>query len=74
MTGWVLTEQQIRNKVIELFDMCNKARLDMWIISGVETGVLDADLIRRAMNEELPRRSHEVQRFWLLANRHGRWN
>ena len=70
-----LTEQQIRDKVIELLDLCNQRRMDMWIMSGVTAGVLDASLVAKVLVEEIDRREHDVKRFWKGAcNCHGQLN
>jgi diketogulonate reductase-like aldo/keto reductase len=60
-----LTEDATRRKVIELLEMCNSNRMDMWTYSGIKTGVLDADVVQRVMKEEVGRRSHQVQMYWL---------
>lgn len=60
-----LDEAQHRAKIIELLDGMSQVRMDVWISSGVLAGVLDGETIERVMNEELPRRSHEVQEFWM---------
>lgn len=59
-----LDDAAIRAKVIELYDRCDLTRM---LASGIAAGVLDPDLVERAMIEELPRRSHDVQRYWLGA-------
>lgn len=65
MTGdFVLTEREIRAKVIELFDMCNAIRMNLWFTSGVDAGVLDPRIVGQVMIEELPLRSQQVQRYW----------
>lgn len=70
-----LDEAQTRAKVIELLELCNSRRMDVWVWSGVSTGTLDVDIISRAMLEELPKRSHEVQRYWKgTCNCHGQLN
>ena len=70
-----LPEAAIRAKVIELLDMCNQARLDMWTYSGITAGVLDAEVVERVLNEEMPNRSHDVQTYWLgPCNCHGKLN
>lgn len=60
-----LTEDAVRAKVIELLEMCNSNRMDVWAISGIRAGVLDADIVERVMSEEIGRRSHQVQTYWL---------
>lgn len=62
--AWRLNEEQTRAKAIELLDMCNSNRLDAWIFSGISAGVLDADLVEKVLNEELHRRSPDVQHYW----------
>lgn len=62
-----LTEDQHRAKIIELLDRMSQTRMDMWIVSGIEAGVLDSEVIERVLAEEVGRRSHEVQAFWLGA-------
>lgn len=62
--AWKLTEPQIRAKAIELLDMCNAARMDAWIYSGVTAGVLDADLLAHVLIDEIPRRARDVQVYW----------
>lgn len=75
MSDWRLTEGQTRAKVIELLDGCNQQRMDVWMFSGITAGVLDAEVVETVLNEELWRRSHEVQRYWLGAcNCHGQLN
>jgi len=59
-----LDEDQIRAKVIELLDRKNLGRMNMWISSGVLAGVLDSDIVERVMNEEINRRSLDVQLYW----------
>lgn len=60
-----LTEDQIRRKVVELFDHCNMVRMNMWLSSGVIAGVLDADVVERVMVDEIERRSQHVREYWL---------
>lgn len=75
MSEWKLTEEQTRTKIAELLDLCNDARMNMWMFSGITAGVLDGDLVEKLAIEELPKRSHEVQRYWLGAcNCHGQLN
>lgn len=62
-----LDDAAIRAKVIELYDRCDLTGMNLWLASGIVSGVLDPDLAERAMIEELPRRSHDVQRYWLGA-------
>lgn len=61
----VLPEAAVRAKVIELLNMCNPRRLDVWLDSGIRAGVLDAALVERCLNEEIVQRSPEVKAFWL---------
>lgn len=61
---WMLTEDEIRAKVIELLDYMSQARMDLWIETGVLTGVLDAGLVEKCLNEEIHTRSLEVKQFW----------
>lgn len=63
--AWKLTEEQMRAKVIELLDGRNQARMDLWTFSGTLAGVIDGEIYERVMSEEIPRRSHDVQVFWL---------
>ena len=60
-----LTEDQIRAKVIELYDRCDQRRMDLWLFSGIRAGVIDADIAEKVMNEEIHRRSKLVREFWL---------
>lgn len=60
-----LTEEQTRAKVVELLDMRNLARFNMWVESGILTGVLDSCLVERVMNEEIGNRSLDVQLYWM---------
>jgi hypothetical protein len=70
-----LTEDQHRAKLIELLDRMSDRRMNLWIVTGTLSHVLDGDLIERLMREEIPRRSHEVQRYWLgMCNCHGQLN
>lgn len=61
----VLPEAAVRAKVIELLNMCNRRRLDMWLDSGVRAGVLDIAVVERCLNEEILQRATEVKAYWL---------
>lgn len=65
--AWVLTEEEIRTKVRELLDYMSQDRMDVWIFSGVTSGVLDPDLVEKCLNEELHTRSLEVKAYWFDA-------
>ena len=60
-----LSEEAVRAKVIELFDSMNEVRMNMWLVSGVANGVLDPSITENIMAEEIFRRSHTVQMYWL---------
>lgn len=60
-----LDETAIRAKVIELYDGRNVTRMNLWLTSGLFAEVLDADLVARVMQEELPLRAPAVQDYWL---------
>lgn len=64
---YVLTEAEIRAKVIELLDYMSQERMDVWIYSGTLSGALDVDLVEKCLNEELQTRSLEVKAFWFDA-------
>lgn len=75
MSDYRLSEDAIRAKVIELLDMCNANRMDIWALSGITAGVLDADVVTRVLVEEMGSRSHEVQMYWFgSCNCHGQMN
>lgn len=60
-----LDEAAIRVKVIELYDGCDLARMNAWLVSGIRARVLDPDVVERVMVEELAGRSHAVREYWL---------
>lgn len=60
-----LSEAAIRRRVIELLDGCNDTRLNLWLLTGTVSGTFGDIEVGKIMEEELPRRSHKVQRYWL---------
>lgn len=60
-----LTEEQIRAKVRELYLRKSQKRMDIWIWSGIQAGVLDGELVEQALNEELANVPAEVRAWWL---------
>lgn len=71
-----LDEAAIRAKVIELFRGLDHRRMDMWLLSGISAGVIDADIAERVMNEEIHNLHPDIQDYWLGApcNCHGQLN
>lgn len=59
-----LSEDAIRAKVRELFQMKNLARMDAWMISGTFAGVLEMETVERVMNEEIVKMPIDVQHYW----------
>lgn len=61
----MLTEEEVRAKVIELLDRMSLPRLNLWAGTGVLTGVLDSKMVERIMEEEIGQRRPEVQQYWM---------
>lgn len=60
-----LSADQVRALVIEKLDACDMEDLNHWMFAGILLGEFGEASVTDIMTEEIPRRSHAVQLYWL---------